>query len=95
MDRPGGHWRDRPERLGDDRTVERRDDDWIARGVLDQMLADLAREADLEEFITELQPFATEVRMPVGRMRCIGFSWQRSIPGIFRLDQTVYLEQPQ
>lgn len=48
MARSGGRWKDLPERLGDDRTVKRRYYDRIARGVLDQMLADLAREADLE-----------------------------------------------
>ncbi|KQT57605.1 hypothetical protein ASG52_23555 [Methylobacterium sp. Leaf456] len=48
MARSGGRWKDLPERLGDYRTVKRRSYDWIARGVLDQMLSDLAREADLE-----------------------------------------------
>jgi transposase len=48
MARSGGRWKDLPERLNDYRTVKRRYYDWIARGVLDQMLADLAREADLE-----------------------------------------------
>ncbi len=48
MARSGGRWKDLPERLGDYRTVKRRYYDWVARGVLDQMLADLAREADLE-----------------------------------------------
>ena len=48
MARSGGRWKDLPERLGDYQTVKRRYYDWIARGVLDQMLADLAREADLE-----------------------------------------------
>ena len=48
MARSGGRWKDLPERLGDYRTVKRRYYDWIARGVLDEMLTDLAREADLE-----------------------------------------------
>lgn len=48
MARSGGRWNDLPERLGDYRTVKRRYYDWVARGVLDQMLADLAREADLD-----------------------------------------------
>ena len=48
MARSGGRWKDLPERLGDYQTVKRRYYDWVARGVLDQMLADLAREADLE-----------------------------------------------
>jgi transposase len=42
----GGRWRDLPERLGDYETVKRRR--WIEKGVLDEMLAVLAREADLE-----------------------------------------------
>ncbi len=48
MARSGGRWKDLPERLGDYRTVKRRYYDWVARGVLDQMLEALAREADLE-----------------------------------------------
>lgn len=44
----GGRWKDLPERLGDYQTVKRGYYDWIARGVMDQMLADLARKADLE-----------------------------------------------
>lgn len=48
MARSGGRWRDLPERLGDHRSVKRRDYRWIAMGVLDGMLATLAREADLE-----------------------------------------------
>jgi transposase len=48
MARSGGRWRDLPERLGDYRSVKRRYYHWIAMGVLDDMLAVLAREADLE-----------------------------------------------
>jgi transposase len=48
MARSGGRWRDLPERLGDYQTVKRRYYRWIAMGVLDDMLAVLAREADLE-----------------------------------------------
>ena len=48
MARSGGRWRDLPERLGDYETVKRRDDRWIEMGVLDAILAALAREADLE-----------------------------------------------
>lgn len=48
MARSGGRWRDLPERLGDYRSVKRRYYRWIEMGVLDEMLAVLAREADLE-----------------------------------------------
>lgn len=48
MARSGGRWRDLPERLGDHRSVKRRYYRWIEMGVLDEMLAVLAREADLE-----------------------------------------------
>ncbi|UCI24489.1 IS5 family transposase [Mesorhizobium sp. B2-8-5] len=48
MARSGGRWRDLPERLGDYRSVKRRYYRWIEMGVLDDMLAALAREADLE-----------------------------------------------
>lgn len=48
MTRAGGRWRDLPERFGKAATVKRRYYDWMARGVLDSILAALAREADLE-----------------------------------------------
>jgi transposase len=48
MARSGGRWRDLPERLGDYETVKRRCYRWIEMGVLDDILAALAREADLE-----------------------------------------------
>ncbi|MBY3224594.1 IS5 family transposase [Rhizobium laguerreae] len=48
MARSGSRWRDLPERLGDYRSVKRRYYRWIEVGVLDEMLAMLAREADLE-----------------------------------------------
>ena len=48
MARSGGRWRDLPERFGDYRSVKRRCYRWIEMGVLDEMLAVLAREADLE-----------------------------------------------
>jgi transposase len=48
MARSGGRWRDLPERLGDYETVKRRYYRWIEMGVLDAILAALAREADLE-----------------------------------------------
>ena len=48
MARSGGRWRDLPERLGDYATVKRRYYRWIEMGVLDNILAALTREADLE-----------------------------------------------
>jgi transposase len=48
MARSGGRRRDLPERLGDYETVKRRYYRWIEMGVLDAILAALAREADLE-----------------------------------------------
>jgi transposase len=48
MARSGGRWRDLPERLGDYETLKRRYYRWIEMGVLDDILAALAREADLE-----------------------------------------------
>jgi transposase len=48
MARSGGRWRDLRERLGDYETVKRRYYRWIEMGVLDEILAALAREADLE-----------------------------------------------
>jgi transposase len=48
MARSGGRWRDLPERFGNYHSVKRRYYRWIAMGVLDTMLAALAREADLE-----------------------------------------------
>ena len=48
MARSGGRWRDLPERFGDYQSVKRRYYRWIEMGVLDDMLAVLAREADLE-----------------------------------------------
>ena len=48
MARSGGCWRDLPARLGDYETVKRRYYRWIEMGFLDDILAALAREADLE-----------------------------------------------
>ena len=48
MARSGGRWRDLPERFGRHEAVKRRYYRWIEMGVLDDMLARLAREADLE-----------------------------------------------
>ena len=48
MARSGARWRDLPEPLGDYETVKRRYYRWIEMGVLDEILAALAREADLE-----------------------------------------------
>jgi len=44
----GARWRDLPEQLGDHGAVKRRYYRWIERGVLDEVLAALSREADLE-----------------------------------------------
>lgn len=48
MTRAGGRWKDLPERFGRAGTVKRRYYDWMARGVLAEILAALAEEADLE-----------------------------------------------
>jgi transposase len=48
MARSGARWRDLPGQLGDYETVKRRYYRWIEMGVLDQILAAFAREADLE-----------------------------------------------
>ena len=48
MARSGGRWRDLPDHLGDSDTVKRRYYRWIEMGVLDAILAALAREAGLE-----------------------------------------------
>jgi transposase len=48
MARSGGRWRDLPERFGDYQSVKRRYYRWIEMAVLDDMLAVLAKEADLE-----------------------------------------------
>jgi transposase len=48
MARSGGRWRDLPRPFGKPGTVKRRYYRWIEMGVLDDILAALAREADLE-----------------------------------------------
>jgi transposase len=48
MARSGRRWRDPPERFGNYHSVKRRYYRWIKMGVLDAVLAALAREADLE-----------------------------------------------
>ena len=48
MARSGRRWRDLPRRFGKHETVKRRYYRWIEMGVLDAILAALAREADLE-----------------------------------------------
>ena len=48
MARSGARWRDLPKQLGNYETVKRRYYRWIEMGVLDVILAALAREADLE-----------------------------------------------
>jgi len=47
MARAGGRWRDLPDRFGDHDTAKRRYYRWIEMGVLDAVLAALAREADM------------------------------------------------
>jgi transposase len=44
----GARWRNLPKQFGDYETVKRRYYRWIERGVLDEVLAALSREADLE-----------------------------------------------
>ncbi len=48
MVRSGARWRDLPERFAGFETVKRRHYRWIEMGVLDEILAALTREADLE-----------------------------------------------
>jgi transposase len=48
MARSGGRWRDLPRQLGKHEAVKRRYYRWIEMGVLDEILAALASEADLE-----------------------------------------------
>jgi transposase len=48
MARSGSRWRDLPRQLGKHEAVKRRYYRWIEMGVLDEILAALAREADLE-----------------------------------------------
>jgi transposase len=48
MARSGSRWRDLPRQLGKHEAVKRRYYRWIEMGVLDEILAALAHEADLE-----------------------------------------------
>ena len=48
MARSGSRWRDLPRQLGRHEAVKRRHYRWIEMDVLDEILAALAREADLE-----------------------------------------------
>jgi len=48
MARSGSRWRDLPERFGNYQTVKRRYYRWVENGVLDQLFAALAQEADLD-----------------------------------------------
>jgi transposase len=48
MARSGARWRDLPAQFGHYEAVKRRYYRWIERGVLDEILAALAHEADLE-----------------------------------------------
>ena len=49
--RSGARWRDLPDEFGDYKAVKRGCYRWIERGVLDEVLAALSREADLERLI--------------------------------------------
>ena len=53
MARSGARWRDLPDEFGDYEAVKRRYYRWIERGVLDEVLAALSREADLEPISTQ------------------------------------------
>ena len=53
MAHSGGRWRDLPESLGKYEAVKRRYYRWIEMGVLDAVLAALAREADLESLMID------------------------------------------
>ena len=70
MARSGARWRDLPEPLGDYETVKRRYYRWIEMGVLDEILAALAREADLEWLMID----STIVR---AHQHGAGASWQK------------------
>lgn len=65
MARSGARWRDLPGQLGDYETVKRRYYRWIEMGVLDGILAALAREADLEWLMID----STIVRAPARSRR--------------------------
>jgi transposase len=77
-----GRWRDLPERLGDYRSVTRRYYRWIERGVLDEMLPVLAREADLEwlmidSTIVRAHQHAAGARKTKGGADAQGLGWSR------------------
>ena len=68
MTRGGSRWKDLPERFGKVGTVKRRYYDWIARGVLADILAVLAQEADLEWVCVDASPASTSsARARIGR----------------------------
>ena len=75
MARSGARWRDLPKQLGNYETVKRRYYRWIEMGVLDGILAALAREADLEWLMIDStivrahQHAAGARRQKGGRMR--------------------------
>ena len=70
MARSGARWRDLPAQFGDYETVKRRYYRWIERGVLDEVLAALSREADLEWLMID----STIVR---AHQHAAGASWQK------------------
>ena len=77
MARSGGRWRDLPERLGDDETVKRRYYRWIEMGVLDDILAALAREADLEWLMIDSTIVRAHQQCDEKRRRSANFSVTR------------------
>ena len=80
MARSGGRWRDLPERLGDYRSVKRRYYRWIEMGVLDEMLAVLAREADLEWLMID-SPIVRAHQQAAGARRQKGGRMPRALAG--------------
>ena len=77
MARSGGRWRDLPERLGDYETVKRRYYRWIEMGVLDDILAALAREADLEWLMIDSTIVRAHQQCDEKRRRSANFSVTR------------------
>ncbi|MCJ2042708.1 IS5 family transposase [Methylobacterium sp. J-059] len=73
MTRAGGRWKNLPERFGKVETVKRRYYDWMARGVLSDILAVLAAEADLEWVCVD----ATVVR---AHQQAAGARWEKGAP---------------
>jgi transposase len=66
MARSGSRWRDLPRQLGKHEAVKRRYYRWIEMGVLDEILAALVREADLEWTIVRAHQHAAGARRQKG-----------------------------